>query len=134
MGQINEANQVRLDKWLWAARFYKTRQLAQEAVNGGKVHLNHKRVKASHTIKSGDVLSITKGTFNLIVIVKSLSDKRGPAKVAQQLYEETEESIAGRELRKLELKSLKQTMPIPSHKPNKKERQQLRKIRGKSKD
>jgi len=89
--------EVRIDKWLWAARFFKTRALATEAINGGKVHMNGVRVKPSRHVQIGAKLEITRSQCEQTVIVKELSDKRGPAPVAQTLYEETEESIKKRE-------------------------------------
>jgi ribosome-associated heat shock protein Hsp15 len=87
---------VRIDKWLWAARFYKTRSLAQTAVGGGKVRLNDERVKVAKEVKPGDTLAIRIGEYEWIVVVKALSEKRGSAELARTLYEEKEESIARR--------------------------------------
>jgi len=87
---------VRLDKWLWAARFFKTRSLAQQAIAAGKVKLGDARVKSSHTIKASDLLSIRIGDYEWQVTVKELSDKRGPAEQARKLYQETEASRAER--------------------------------------
>jgi ribosome-associated heat shock protein Hsp15 len=91
---------VRLDKWLWAARFFKTRSLAQQAIAAGRVKLNDARVKSSHDLKSGDALAIRVGDFEWQITVKELSDKRGPAEQARKLYEESEASRAERERRK----------------------------------
>ena len=88
---------VRLDKWLWAARFFKTRSLATEAVNGGKVELNGLRPKPSRDVKVGDQLRIRVGPFVHALIVRALSDRRGPAAAAALLFEESAESIAARE-------------------------------------
>jgi ribosome-associated heat shock protein Hsp15 len=89
---------VRIDKWLWAARFFKTRTLAADAVKGGRVELAGARVKASRDVAIGDELRITIGQVRRVVIVRGVADRRGPAKVAVTLYEETPESIAAREL------------------------------------
>jgi ribosome-associated heat shock protein Hsp15 len=89
-------DRVRIDKWLWAARFYKTRSQATEAVDGGKVELNDARVKPAKEIRIGDELRIRLGPHEHVVTVRGLSDKRGPASVAQTLYEESAESIASR--------------------------------------
>ncbi|MBW3609603.1 MAG: RNA-binding S4 domain-containing protein [Actinobacteria bacterium] len=89
---------VRIDKWLWAARFFKTRTLAADAVKGGRVELGGARVKASKEVVAGDELRITIGQVRRTVIVRGVSDKRGPAKVAATLYEETPQSVAAREL------------------------------------
>jgi ribosome-associated heat shock protein Hsp15 len=88
---------VRVDKWLWAARFFKTRSAATAAVLGGRVHVNDARVKASKELRAGDIVLVTVGTVRRTVEVLELSDKRGPAVVAATLYNETEESVAARE-------------------------------------
>jgi ribosome-associated heat shock protein Hsp15 len=90
---------LRLDKWLWAARFFKTRSLAQQAIAAGKVKLDEARVKASHEIKVQDAVSVRAGDYEWRIVVKVLSDKRGPAEQARKLYEETAESRAERERR-----------------------------------
>ena len=90
---------MRLDKWLWAARFYKTRSLAQQAIAAGRVKLNDARIKPAHELKAGDALAIRVGDFEWQITVKALSDKRGPADVARQLYQESEASRAERERR-----------------------------------
>jgi len=90
---------VRLDKWLWAARFFKTRSLAQQAIAAGRVKLNESRVKPAHELKAGDALAIRVGDFEWQITVKALSDKRGPADVARQLYQESEASRSERERR-----------------------------------
>jgi len=91
---------VRIDKWLWAARFYKTRSLASEAIKGGKVHVNGNRTKPSREVELGDTLILRQGFDEKTVVVQALSDKRGPATVAQQLYSETEESMASERRKK----------------------------------
>lgn len=120
-----------MDKWLWAARFFKTRSLAQQAVGGGKVHVNGHRVKASHALKAGDIVEVTKGPQQFEIIVRGLSEKRGPASRAQALYEETEASVEKRrkeaEIRKME----RLARPMPERRPDKKERRQLRRMVGK---
>lgn len=88
---------VRIDKWLWAARFFKTRSMATDAVDGGKVRLNGERIKPARGVKPGDTLEIDNGSTEWEVVVKDLADKRGSATIAQTLYEETEKSIAERE-------------------------------------
>jgi ribosome-associated heat shock protein Hsp15 len=90
---------MRLDKWLWAARFFKTRSLAQQAIEAGRVKLNDERVKPSHGLKVSDFVSVRVGELDWDVHVKGLSDKRGPAEQARKLYEETAESRAERERR-----------------------------------
>ena len=83
---------MRIDKWLWAARFYKTRSLAVAAINGGKVHLNGARIKPSHKLSTGDRLSIRKGPYRFLITVERLSMQRRPAEEARTLYSESEES------------------------------------------
>jgi ribosome-associated heat shock protein Hsp15 len=95
-------DQVRIDKWLWAARFFKTRGAATEAVLGGRVHVNGARVKPSKELKPADVVDIQVGHVHFTVHVLALADKRGPASVAATLYDETPESRALREQRALE--------------------------------
>ena len=90
---------MRLDKWLWAARFYKTRSLAQRAITAGQVKLNDERVKPAHEVKAGDFVFLNKETLSWNVQVRALSEKRGPAEQARKLYEETEASRAERERR-----------------------------------
>ena len=90
---------VRLDKWLWAARFFKTRSLAQQAVAAARVRLNGERSKPAHDVKTGDSILVRIADFEWQVSVKGLSDKRGPAEQARKLYEETAESRAERERR-----------------------------------
>lgn len=88
---------VRIDKWLWAARFFKTRSMATDAVDGGKVRLNGERIKPARSVKAGDTLDIDNGSTEWEVVVRGLADKRGSATVAQTLYSETEQSIARRQ-------------------------------------
>ncbi len=92
-----ENESARLDKWLWAARFYKTRAIASDAVDGGKVHLNGERAKRSKAIRVGDRVEVRSGPFVHEVVVRAISDRRGPASVAAELYEELPESIHARE-------------------------------------
>lgn len=89
--------QVRVDKWLWAARLFKTRRAATEAVLGGRVHVNEERVKPSKSVRSGDVIEVTIGVLRRMLTVKAVAERRGPASVAATLYEETPESVAARE-------------------------------------
>lgn len=119
---------VRIDKWLWAARFYKTRSLAAEAITSGKVELNGERTKPAKAVKGGDSLRIRSGVFEQIVQVKALSDKRGPAAVAQTLYEETAESAAARA--KL-AERMRYEMPaaMDSGRPTKKDRRDIARLR-----
>jgi ribosome-associated heat shock protein Hsp15 len=103
--QIEENNEsIRIDKWLWAARFFKTRSLAADAVTGGKIDVNGARAKPSRIMRLGDKLNIRRGPYESTIVVKGLAKLRGPASEAQLLYEETEESIRKRELVSAQLK------------------------------
>lgn len=97
MDQGQGPDRVRVDKWLWAARFYKTRSLATEAVTGGKVEVNSERAKPAKTVKVGDEIKVRLAPYEHILIVRDLAERRGPASVAQALYEETEASRAARQ-------------------------------------
>jgi len=123
---------VRLDKWLWAARFYKTRALAGEAVTGGKVHLSGQRVKPSRSVKIGDCFEVHRGYERYQVIVTGLSERRGSASAAQTLYRETEASIEkrGSEAEKRKLAMMQR--PHSESRPDKKQRRQIRQFNGKS--
>ena len=90
---------MRIDKWLWAARFFKTRSLAQQAVAGGRVQLNGERTKRAHEVRVGDSIDVRVGDWRWQIHVKALSERRGPAEEARRLYEETPESRAERERR-----------------------------------
>ncbi len=94
---MDSKEEIRIDKWLWAARFFKTRSSAADAVEGGKVHLNGARTKPSHIIRVGDELKIRRGPYESVVVIRALSVHRGPASEAQLLYGETEESKKIRE-------------------------------------
>ena len=124
---------VRLDKWLWAARFFKTRSLATEAINGGKVHVNDARVKAARTLHIGDRVRVRKGELTMDVVVRALSDRRGPAASAVALYEETTESIATRAAQREERQLRKAGAAAPAGRPNKRERRRIIRFTGKGK-
>lgn len=121
---------MRLDKWLWAARFFKTRTLASDAVSGGKVQHNGSRVKAARDIKIDDRLEISNGEVRWEVTVKALSDKRGPAAEARLLYEESAASIAARETQR-ETRQLVVDPAADLHgRPTKRDRRQMRRFSG----
>ena len=120
-------NEVRIDKWLWAARFFKTRSIAKNAIEGGKVHHNGERVKVSREVRVGMELTIQQGIEKKSVVVRALSDVRGPAPVAHLLYEETEVSIARRELLASQRKL--HNLARPEHRPSKKDRRDIGKFK-----
>ncbi len=126
------SDKLRLDKWLWAARFFKTRGLATEAINGGHVHLNGSRPKPSRPLQVGDELSIRKAGMEFVITVRELSDKRGPAPVAQSLYEEHAESIAKREAYVEERRLLAAAGTSPARRPDKRSRRQIHRFVRKS--
>lgn len=111
---------MRLDKWLWAARFFKTRALAVEAIDGGRVSVDGERVKPAKEVRVGDSISIRRPPFEFAIVVKSLSDKRGPAAIAAALYAETDESRARRAAIAAEMKA--QPQPRFKGRPTKKTR------------
>jgi ribosome-associated heat shock protein Hsp15 len=116
---------IRLDKWLWSARFYKTRPLATEAVNGGKVHLNGNRVKPGRPVHIGDVLQIQRGPSLYEVVVKGMNQQRRPASEMSLLYEETEQGRHARE-QQAELRKLAAgTRAAPARKPDKHQRKHI---------
>ncbi len=118
-------NSQRLDKWLWAARFYKTRGLAVEAINGGKVHIDQHRAKPSRTINQDDVLTISKPPYEYVISVLGISKQRRPAPEAQLLYIETDDSLAKREKLKLELKDQPLGFRHDKGRPNKRDRRHI---------
>ncbi len=123
------ADKIRLDKWLWAARFFKTRNLATEAINGGHVHLNGARVKPSRSVGLDDEVRIRKGSLEFIVHIRGLSGQRGPAAVAQSLYEETEASRRQRELQGEQRRLMAGAAPRPDKRPSKRERRHIIRFR-----
>jgi len=116
---------VRFDKWLWAARFFKTRALAKQAIEGGKVHYNGVRAKVSKNVEVGATLVIRQGWDEKTVVIKALSDQRRSADIASQLYEETAESITKRELNAEQRKLQRAAIAAPEQRPNKKQRRQI---------
>jgi ribosome-associated heat shock protein Hsp15 len=126
--QVDDTEPIRIDKWLWAARFFKTRSLAAEAVTGGKVEVNGTRAKPSRNVRIGDSLSIRRGPYEWTVIIKGVTDLRGPAAQAQLLYEETEESIHKREAISAQLKFERPPEFDLSGRPSKKDRRAILKF------
>jgi len=120
-----QGDKVRLDKWLWAARFYKTRAIAKQMIDGGKVHYNGQRTKCSRHVEIGATIEIRQGFDEKVVIVMALSDTRRGAPEAQKLYRETEESIAKREENAAQRKAMGSSLN-PRNRPNKKDRRLIR--------
>ena len=125
MNVSHDSHGVRLDRWLWAARFFKTRSLAAEAINGGKVQLNGHRAKRAKHVHVGDELRIRRGPFEHLVVVRDLSERRGPAKEAQGLYEESPESTYRRDMLAAKLRSAPATTFRGKGRPTKKERREI---------
>ena len=122
-----EDNVIRLDKWLWAARFYKTRSIAKEMIDGGKVHYNGQRSKPNKTVEVGAIIKLRQGNDEKEIKVTALSAQRRGAPEAQLLYQETEQSVEKRD--KLKLARKINAMPHPDRRPNKKERRDLLKFK-----
>ena len=119
---------VRIDKWLWAARFFKTRSLAAKAVSGGHVHLNGNRIKPARSVQVGDELHIRRGLTEFVVIIHELSSRRGPAVVARTLYQETDESVKQRESSVEDRRLQSSSTPGPNRRPDKRDRRKIRKF------
>lgn len=122
-------NEVRLDKWLWAARFYKTRSIAKAMIEGGKVHYNGQRAKVSKAVEIGAMIKLRQGNEEKEVEVLALSDQRRGVPEAQLLYQETEKSVKQREAIAFARKANALSMPHPDRRPNKKERRELVKFK-----
>lgn len=127
-----ELDKIRLDKWLWATRFFKTRSLATEAVGGGKVHVDGARVKPSRQISVGQTLEIQKDQYQYVVKIEMLLDKRVSAPIAQTAYTETPESIEQREKLHVTLKDERMfaRSERPAGRPSKRDRRQLHRFKG----
>ncbi|SDY08265.1 RNA-binding S4 domain-containing protein [Acinetobacter kyonggiensis] len=127
LSQQNNVESMRVDKWLWVARFFKTRSISKAAIEGGKVHHNSERVKVSKEVRVGMELTIQQGFDRKTIVIKALSAIRGAAPIAQQLYAETEVSIARRELLATQRKL--HNLARPEHRPSKKDRRQISKFK-----
>ena len=128
--QNAEDDRVRLDKWLWAARFFKTRSLASEAIGGGKVQVNGDRAKRARPIQVGDEVRVRLGQYEHIVVVRALSGRRGPAAEAATLYEERPASRAAREAMAVQLKTLHAAFGPEQGRPTKRDRREMERFRG----
>ena len=128
--QNADDDRVRLDKWLWAARFFKTRSLASEAIAGGKVQVNGDRTKRARPLQVGDEIRVRQGPYEFLVVVRALSDRRGPAAAAAELYEERPESRAAREAMAIQLKTLHAAFVPEKGRPTKRDRREIERLRG----
>lgn len=128
---MSNLESIRIDKWLWTARFFKTRKLAADAVSGGKVHLNGQRCKPAKEVKPGVELSITKGLYQWELTVIGINTHRRPAKEAVLLYQEEQESIDKREQQRTLEKEQRALLPYSEreHRPNKKQRRQIHRFK-----
>lgn len=129
MTQSDTDGGVRLDKWLWAARFYKTRALAAEAVAGGKVEVNGRAVKRSRVLEVGDRIRIRQPPFEHQIVVRLLSERRGPAAEAAKLYEETPASREARERLAAQIRAERQVYTPARGRPTKKDRRDLARLK-----
>ena len=126
MADSEDQSRLRIDKWLWAARFYKTRALAAAAVEGGKARVNGERVKPAKVLKAGDALIVHNGPFEWDITVVALSERRGPAAEAAKLYRESEASRKAREEKAALIKAERQSNPSPlKGRPTKRQRRQI---------
>lgn len=125
----DNAARVRLDKWLWAARFFKTRSLAKAAIEGGKVHVGGARCKVSREVEAGMTLQIRQGNDDFEVVIQGISGQRGPAPQARLLYSETDESRVRREKAAAERKALAASEPSSPDRPTKKQRRLIHRFR-----
>ncbi len=126
---MTESPKIRIDKWLWAARFFKTRALAKTALEGGKVHYEGQRCKVSKIVELGATLTIRQGHDEKTVVIKQLSDQRRGAPEAQALYDETVESIKLRMDEAERRRKFRDANPLFDHRPNKKERRQIHRFK-----
>ena len=121
---------VRIDKWLWAARFFKTRALASKACDLGRIHSNGIQAKPAREVRVGDLLTVKNEGGEFTVEVLLLSEMRGPAAVAQTLYRETEENKVARLKAAAERKAMQEFAPLPEHRPSKRDRRRIIQFRG----
>jgi ribosome-associated heat shock protein Hsp15 len=129
-----ETTRVRLDKWLWAARFFKTRALAADAIESGKVEVNGERAKRAKQLQLGDSVRVRLGPYHHIITVLAVSERRGPAAVAKTLYEESAEGRKAREALQLQVKAAQSASGYTQGRPTKKDRREIEKLRRKGMD
>jgi ribosome-associated heat shock protein Hsp15 len=128
---MTEETRVRIDKWLWAARFYKTRSLAVEALDGGKILVNGEKIKRSRLVGPGDEVRVRMGPFEHIVIVKAVSEKRGSAAIAATLFDELPESKKAREAMAAHVRAMNSGAGYETGRPSKKDRRDIERFRRK---
>lgn len=128
---LDETPRVRLDKWLWAARFFKTRALAADAIESGKVEVNDERAKRAKQLQVGDSVRVRLGPYHHLITVLAVSERRGPALVARTLYEENAEGRKAREALQLQVKAAQSASGYTPGRPTKKDRREIEKLRGK---
>ena len=123
------AGRVRLDKWLWAARFYKTRGLSADAIDAGKIEVNGERAKRARLVQAGDRIRIRMGPYEYVITIKGVSEKRGSAQIAQALYEEDAESKKGREVMAAHVRAMNANTGYESGRPTKKDRREIERLK-----
>jgi len=126
------SGKVRIDKWLWAARFYKTRALAADAIEGGKIEVNGERCKRSRLVQAGDRIRIRSGPYEYVIAVLGVSEKRGSATIASALYAEDAESKKAREAMAAHVRSMHASNSYETGRPSKKDRRDIERVRGRS--
>jgi ribosome-associated heat shock protein Hsp15 len=124
------AGKVRLDKWLWAARFFKTRALAAEAIDGGKVEVNGDRAKRAKLVQAGDAIRLRQGPVEWQLRVTDVAERRGSAEIAQRLYEETADGLRKRLAAQQQLRDMPTAFAFGDSKPGKRDRRELRRLKG----
>ena len=122
---------VRLDKWLWAARFYKTRGLSADAIDGGKIEVNGERAKRARLVQAGDRIRIRIGPYEHVISVRDVSERRGSASIAQALYEEEAESRKAREVMAAHVRAMNASTGYETGRPTKKDRRDIERLKGK---
>jgi ribosome-associated heat shock protein Hsp15 len=127
--ESGRTEKVRIDKWLWAARFYKTRGLSAEAIDGGKIEVNGERAKRSRLVQAGDRIRIRIGPYEHLINVRGVSERRGSAPIAQQLYEEDPESKKAREAMAAHVRAMNANTGYESGRPTKKDRRDIERLK-----
>ena len=127
--EAEHSGRVRLDKWLWAARFYKTRGLAAEAIDAGKIEVNGERAKRARLVQAGDKVKIRIGPYEHLITIRGVSEKRGSAPIAQALYEEDAESRKAREVMAAHVRAMNANTGYESGRPTKKDRREIERLR-----